>query len=65
MIINSRRQVGSTFKPFVYATAIDLFKYSPCMKVPNSQVVFEKDEYGLKKIICLKMQIKNMEENIH
>lgn len=47
--INSRRQVGSTFKPFVYATAIDLFKYSPCMKIPNSQVVFEKDEYGLKK----------------
>ena len=47
--INSRRQVGSTFKPFVYATAIDLFKYSPCMKIPNSQVVFEKDEYGLKE----------------
>ena len=47
--INSRRQVGSTFKPFVYATAIDIFKYSPCMKVPNSQVVFEKDEYGLKQ----------------
>ena len=45
----SRRQVGSTFKPFVYATAIDLFKYSPCLKIPNSQVVFEKDEYGLKE----------------
>ena len=47
--VNSKRQVGSTFKPFVYATAIDLFKYSPCLKVPNSQVVFEKDEYGLKE----------------
>ncbi len=47
--VNSNRQVGSTFKPFVYATAIDLFKYSPCLKVPNSQVVFEKDEYGLKE----------------
>ncbi len=45
----SRRQVGSTFKPFVYATAIDLFKYPPCLKIPNSQVVFEKDEYGLKE----------------
>jgi len=45
----SKRQVGSTFKPFVYATAIDLFKYSPCLKIPNSQVVFEKDEYGLKE----------------
>ncbi len=47
--VTSRRQVGSTFKPFVYATAIDLFKYSPCLKIPNSQVVFEKDEYGLKE----------------
>jgi len=47
--VNSKRQVGSTFKPFVYATAIDLFKYSPCFKIPNSQVVFEKDEYGLKE----------------
>ena len=45
----SKRQVGSTFKPFVYATAIDLFKYPPCLKVPNSQVVFEKDVYGLKE----------------
>lgn len=47
--VTSKRQVGSTFKPFVYATAIDLFKYSPCLKVPNSQVVFEKEEYGLKE----------------
>ena len=47
--VNSKRQVGSTFKPFVYATAIDLFKYSPCLKIPNSQVVFEKDEYGLEE----------------
>mgnify|MGYP005734364323 CR=1 FL=1 len=29
--------------------AIDLFKYPPCLKVPNSQVVFEKDVYGLKE----------------
>jgi penicillin-binding protein 1A len=30
-----RRQVGSTFKPFVYAAAIADKKYSPCMQVPN------------------------------
>ena len=42
-----KRQVGSTFKPFVYATAIDQFKYSPCFKVPNVQVIFEKEEWGL------------------
>lgn len=31
----ARRQVGSTFKPFVYATAIDLGKIKPCMEVPD------------------------------
>ncbi|PSR11895.1 MAG: peptidoglycan glycosyltransferase [Bacteroidetes bacterium] len=30
--INTRRQVGSTFKPFVYATAIDLQSISPCQQ---------------------------------
>ncbi len=36
---NARRQVGSTFKPFVYATAI-LNGYSPCMKVSNTPTIF-------------------------
>jgi len=40
--VTSKRQVGSTFKPFVYATAIDQFKYSPCRLVANTQVIFEK-----------------------
>ncbi|MCB0705574.1 MAG: transglycosylase domain-containing protein [Saprospiraceae bacterium] len=31
--INSRRQVGSTFKPFVYATAIAKQGFSPCFQV--------------------------------
>jgi len=44
---DGKRQVGSTFKPFVYATAIDQFKYSPCLKVPNIQVIFEKDKWQL------------------
>jgi len=42
-----KRQVGSTFKPFIYATAIDQFKYSPCFKVPNVQVIFEKEKWQL------------------
>lgn len=42
-----RRQVGSTFKPFLYATAIDQFKYSPCLKIPNVQVIFEKEKWRL------------------
>lgn len=39
--INSRRQVGSTFKPFVYALAIDN-GWSPCFKAPNVPVKFEE-----------------------
>lgn len=41
-----KRQVGSTFKPFVYAVAIDE-GFSPCYEVPNVPVVFKKGEYGL------------------
>jgi penicillin-binding protein 1A len=41
--------VGSTFKPFVYATAIDQKGYSPCYKVANVPVRFEKEEWGLLK----------------
>lgn len=33
--IRSRRQVGSTFKPFVYATAISRQGFSPCFKVQD------------------------------
>ncbi|MEZ4908099.1 MAG: transglycosylase domain-containing protein [Saprospiraceae bacterium] len=35
--INSKRQVGSTFKPFVYATAISNKGISPCFKVQDVQ----------------------------
>ena len=33
-----KRQVGSTFKPFVYASAIIEKNYSPCMQVPNAKI---------------------------
>ena len=45
----AKRQVGSTFKPFVYATAIDQHNYSPCLTVPNVQVIFEKESWGLEE----------------
>lgn len=35
--INSRRQVGSTFKPFVYSTAIALQGISPCNEFQDIQ----------------------------
>lgn len=37
---SSKRQVGSTFKPFVYTVAVQN-GWSPCRTVPNLPVVFE------------------------
>lgn len=41
-----KRQVGSTFKPFVYATAIDQLHLSPCDTLPNTKVVIEAGKFG-------------------
>jgi len=41
-----KRQVGSTFKPFVYATAIDQLKLSPCDTLPNVQYTIEAGKFG-------------------
>ncbi len=41
-----KRQVGSTFKPFVYATAIDQLKFSPCDTLPKSRFTIEAGKYG-------------------
>ena len=43
-----RRQVGSTFKPFVYATAIRE-GYSPCHEVVKAPTTFHKGTFGLIK----------------
>jgi len=42
--INTKRQVGSTFKPFIYTLAIKEKGYSPCFKIPNEQVTFELND---------------------
>lgn len=34
----ARRQVGSTFKPFVYATAINQLGYTPCTVISNDRL---------------------------
>ncbi len=47
-----RRQIGSTFKPFVYATAIKQMKYSPCFEVPDVRTCIEKGSFGLLKDWC-------------
>ncbi len=36
-VTQARRQVGSTFKPFLYTLAMQEGEYSPCYKVPNIQ----------------------------
>lgn len=46
MVKQGKRQVGSTFKPFVYATAIDQLHMSPCEKLPLSQITIEANKYG-------------------
>ncbi len=47
-VVHGKRQVGSTFKPFLYSLAIQE-GYSPCYKVPNVPVVFDKNRWGLEK----------------
>jgi len=42
-----KRQVGSTFKPFVYATVINQLKLSPCAKFPISPYTIPKGKYGI------------------
>ena len=41
-----KRQVGSTFKPFVYATAIDQLHLSPCDTLPKQQITIEAEKFG-------------------
>ncbi len=38
--VQSHRQVGSTFKPFVYTMALQDLGMYPCTEVPNSEVCF-------------------------
>lgn len=46
----SRRQVGSTFKPFLYTLAMMPGEHDPCDKVPNVEVSFKTMEDGEEKI---------------
>ena len=39
-VTKGKRQVGSTFKPFVYASAMQEMGYDPCYMVPNIPVSF-------------------------
>lgn len=47
MVKKGRRQIGSTFKPFVYATAIDQMHMSPCDTLPNTLYTIPQGRYDL------------------
>ncbi len=49
-----RRQVGSTFKPFVYAAAIDQLRRSPCDSLPDTQYCIEAEKHGNPEPWCPK-----------
>ncbi|MEM7187362.1 MAG: transglycosylase domain-containing protein, partial [Bacteroidota bacterium] len=54
MVKKGKRQIGSTFKPFVYSTAIDQMHMSPCDTLPNTPFCIEEGKYGLLKEWCPK-----------
>ena len=41
-VTQAKRQVGSTFKPFVYTVAMQEGEYNPCTQVPNLPVTIEQ-----------------------
>lgn len=49
LVKQGTRQVGSTFKPFVYATAIDQLHLSPCDRMPKSRHTIEAGTHGIEK----------------
>jgi len=49
-----RRQIGSTFKPFLYATAIDQLKLSPCDSLPDALYCIEPMKHGNTDAWCPK-----------
>jgi penicillin-binding protein 1A len=48
-VVQSKRQPGSTFKPFVYLAAIDSFGFSPCDKIIDKpvEIAYEEDSAGI------------------
>ena len=47
MVTNNSRQIGSTMKPFVYATALELGSVKPCTRFTKDDCqVIEVDDFG-------------------
>jgi len=54
MVTTGKRQIGSTFKPFVYATVVDQMKMSPCDTLPNTPYCIPAGKRGNTKDWCPK-----------
>jgi len=54
MVRYGQRQIGSTFKPFVYATAIDQMHMSPCDTLPNTPYCIPQGRFGIPEDWCPK-----------
>jgi len=54
MVRYGQRQIGSTFKPFVYATAIDQMHMSPCDTLPNAPYCIPQGRFGIPEDWCPK-----------
>ena len=54
MVKQGKRQVGSTFKPFVYTAAVDQLHYSPCDEFPDTPFCIEAGKYGNPEEWCPK-----------
>jgi len=53
-VFQGARQAGSTFKPFVYAAAIDQLRLSPCDELPDTQYCIEALKHGNMESWCPK-----------
>jgi len=53
-VIQGARQAGSTFKPFVYATAIDQLHLSPCDEFPDTPYCIPAGKHGNVEAWCPK-----------
>ncbi|MFD2724836.1 penicillin-binding protein 1A [Hyunsoonleella rubra] len=54
MVKQGKRQIGSTFKPFVYTTAIDQLHFSPCDEFPDTPFCIEANKFGNPEEWCPK-----------
>jgi penicillin-binding protein 1A len=64
-VFQGTRQAGSTFKPFVYAAAIDQLRLSPCDTLPDTQYCIEAEKHGNPEPWCPKNSSGRYSGNVY